>query len=112
MKDHCGSISSFDGGDYAEGAALGRMSCGIQDGVECVFDVGGGERATVVEMDSGAQVENVGERIWSAPGVGEIAVEIHLVVALEEAAEEESVDFLGLGVCGEARIKVGGIGFD
>jgi hypothetical protein len=35
-----------------------------------------------------------------------------LVVALEEAAEEKSVDVQGLSVGGEAGIEVGGVGFD
>jgi hypothetical protein len=62
-------------------------------------------------MNACAKMESVGERIGRAPGVGEVAVEIHLVVAFEKAAEEEAVDFLGLRVGGEARIEVGGVGF-
>jgi aldehyde:ferredoxin oxidoreductase len=39
-------------------------------------------------------------------------VEIHLIVALEQAAEEQTVDVLGLGVGGETRVEIGGIGFE
>jgi len=35
-----------------------------------------------------------------------------LIVALEEAAEEQAVNALGLGVGGEAGVEVGGTGFD
>jgi hypothetical protein len=39
-------------------------------------------------------------------------VEIHLIIAFQKAAEEQAVDFLGLRVCGETRVEIGGIGFD
>jgi hypothetical protein len=39
-------------------------------------------------------------------------MEIHLVVAFEQAAEEKSVEALGLGIGGEARVEVSGAGFD
>ena len=34
-------------------------------------------------------MEDVGERVGRVPGFGKVAVEIHLVVALEEAAESK-----------------------
>lgn len=37
---------------------------------------------------------------------------IHLVVALERVAEEERIDFLLLGISGEARVENGGLGLD
>jgi hypothetical protein len=43
-----------------------------------------------------------------APGVGEISVKIHLVVALKKAAEEQGIDFLGLRVSGEAGVEISG----
>ena len=39
-------------------------------------------------------------------------VEIHLIVALQQAAEEESVDLLRLRIGGKARVEVGGAGFN
>lgn len=39
-------------------------------------------------------------------------MEIHLVVALERVAEEERIDFLLLGISGEARVENGGVGLD
>ncbi len=65
-----------------------------------------------MEADAAAKVEDIGERVGRVPGFGEIAVKIHLVVALEEAAEEQAVDVRGLRVGGEAGIETGGIGFD
>ncbi len=88
------------------------MICRIEDEIESGFDVGGRERAAIVEVDAAAKVEDVGERVRSIPSFGEIAVEIHLVVAFEEAAEEQAVDVLGLRVGGEAGIEIRGIGFD
>jgi len=35
-----------------------------------------------------------------------------LIVALEEAAEEESIDALGLRISGKARVEVSRAGFD
>jgi hypothetical protein len=64
-----------------------------------------------VEMDAGAQMKGVSEWIGRAPRVGEVTVEIHLI-AFKEAAEEQAVDLLGLRVCGEARVEIGGVGFD
>src|SRR6266581_4698244 len=63
--------------------------------------------APIVEADTAAKMEDVGKRIGSRPGFGEVAVKIHLIVSLEQAAEEEPVDALGLGIGGEARIEVG-----
>jgi len=102
----------YDGGDHAEGAALGRVIGGIEDVVEGGFYVLRGEGATIVEFDVAAEMENVGERIGKFPGFGEVAVKVHLLIALEEGGEEKAVEVLGLRVGGVARVEVGGIGFD
>src|ERR1700722_2190594 len=112
MKDDRGGVGSLDGCDHSKGPALGRMSGGFEDGVKGGFDVSGDKRAAIMEMDAWAQMENVGERVGRAPGFSQIAMEIHLIVALEKAAEQEPVQFLGLRVGGEARIEIGGAGFD
>jgi hypothetical protein len=36
-------------------------------------------------------------------------VEIHLVVALEQAAEEQAIDALGLRIGGKAWVEIGGL---
>jgi hypothetical protein len=65
-----------------------------------------------VEANAAAEMEDVSERVGSRPEFGKIAVKIHLVVALQQAAEEESIDALGLRIRGEARIEISGAGFD
>ena len=65
-----------------------------------------------MEADTAAKMEDVGKRIGSRPGFGEVAVKIHLIISLEQAAEEEPVDALGLGIGGEAWIEVRGTRFD
>jgi hypothetical protein len=57
-------------------------------------------------------MEDVSERVGRRPGLGKIAVKIHLIVALQQAAEEESIDALGLRIRGKARVEIGGTGFD
>ena len=84
----------------------------VEDEVEGGFDVGGGERAAILETDAGMEMEDVGERVGNFPCVGEISVKVHLGVALQQAAEEEAVDTLGVGIGGVAGVEVGGIGFD
>ena len=59
-----------------------------------------------------AEMKNVSERVGRRPGFGEVATKIHAIVAVEQAREEQAVDALGLRVRGEARIEIGGIGFD
>ena len=108
MKYHRGIIRRVDGSDQAGGAALGRFVRRIHDEIEGGFDIGGIEGAPIVEADTAAKMEHVRKRIGSRPGFGEVAVKIHLIISLEQAAEEESVDALGLGIGGEARIEVGG----
>ncbi len=112
MKNDGSGVRGFDGGDHAKGAEFRRFVGGIPNEFESGFHVGGRKRAAVVETDIAAEMENVSERIGRLPGFGEVAVEIHLVVALEEAAEEQAVHALGLGVGGEARVEVGGAGFN
>ena len=65
-----------------------------------------------MEANAAAKMEDVSERVGSGPGFGKIAVEIHLIVALQQAAEEESIDALGLRIGGKARVEIGGAGFD
>ena len=65
-----------------------------------------------METDIAAEMEDVSNGVGRVPGFGEVAVEIHLIVALEEAAEEQAVNALGLRIGGEARVEVGGAGFD
>ncbi len=112
MENDSALVRCFDGGDHAEGAAFGRVIGGVEDVLESGFYVGGGDRTTVVETNAGAEMEYVGEWVRKFPGFREVAVEIHLVVALEEAAEEQAVDVLRLRVSGETWIEVGGIGFE
>jgi len=57
-------------------------------------------------------VKYVGERIRHFPGRCEVAVEIHLAVARQEAGEDQAVEELRLPVGGEARVKIDGVGFD
>jgi hypothetical protein len=52
MKDNRGGVWSFNGDGYAKRAALGGASGGVEHGFECVFHVGGGERSTIVKMNS------------------------------------------------------------
>ena len=112
MNDDGGVIGNVDGGNHAVAATLRGTIGGIQDKVECSLDVGGRNDAAVMKADAAAEVEDVGERVGRVPGFGEIAVEIHLIVALEEAAEEQAIDFLRLRVGGKAGIEISGIGFD
>ncbi len=65
-----------------------------------------------MEGDASSEVKNVGQRIRYFPGIGEVAMNDHLVVAFDEAAEEQSVEMLRLPVGGEAGVEIGGIGFD
>jgi hypothetical protein len=65
-----------------------------------------------VEANAAAEMEDVSERVGSRPGFSKIAAKIHLIVALQQAAEEESIDALGLRIGGEARVEIGGAGFD
>ena len=112
MKNDGSGVRGFDGGDHAKGAEFRRFVGRIPDEFESGFDVSGGERAAIVEPNAAPEMENVGERIRGGPGFGEVAVEIHLIVALEEAAEEQAVNALGLRIGGEARVEVGRAGFD
>jgi hypothetical protein len=65
-----------------------------------------------VEACASAQMKHAGERVGSRPGFREIAAEIHLIVALQQAAEEEPIKPLGLCIGAEARVEIGGAGFD
>jgi len=112
VEDDRGGVESLDGREQTEGAALGRFVRGIEDEMESGSYVGGGERAAVVEAHAAAKMKDIGARVRSGPGFGEVAAEIHPIVAVEEAAKEQSVDALGLRVRGEARVELGGIAFD
>ena len=65
-----------------------------------------------MELHSGAKVEDVGERVGRLPAFREIAADVHLVVAFDEAAEYEAVDAFGEGVGANARVEIGRHGFD
>ena len=112
VEDYGLWIGGFDGGDHAEGAALGGTVGGVAHEVDGGFDVGGGDGAAIVEEDAFAEMEDVGEGSGRVPGFGEVGVEIHFGVAFDEAVEEESGEALGLRVGPEAGVEVGGIGFD
>jgi hypothetical protein len=111
-EDDRSVVGGVDGSDKPESPALWRLIGGIQNEINGGFDVGRGKWVAVVEADATAEMKDVSERIGSRPGFGEIPAEMHLIVTLEEAAEEEAVDALGLGIGGVARVEVGGIGFD
>jgi len=63
-------------------------------------------------MDVGFEMENISERVGRLPGCGEVAANVHIVIARDEAAEEEAVDALGLAVGGVARVEIDRAGFD
>src|SRR5438445_13721980 len=112
MKNDGSGIRGFDGGDHAKGPQLGRFVGGVSDEFESCFDVGGGKRAAIVEADIAAEMEDVRERVGRLPGFGEVAVEIHWIVALEEAAEEKAVIGRGWRIRGKAGAEVGGAGLE
>ena len=112
MEDDGLRIGGFDRVDHAEGAAFGGTVGGVAHEVDGGFDVGGGDGAAIVEEDAFAEMEDVGERSGRVPGFGQVGVEIHFGIALDEAVEKKSRKALGLHVGPEAGVKVGGIGFD
>ena len=65
-----------------------------------------------MEANTMAEMENISTWIWGLPGFCEIAVEIHLIVALQQAVEQESIEALRLRISGKTRIEIGGAGFD
>src|SRR5271168_3471788 len=62
--------------------------------------------------DAHAQMKNVGKRVGRFPGLRQIAVQNHLVIALQEAVEEQAVEVLRLAVGGKARIEIRGVRLD
>ncbi len=109
---HGVGIGRGDGVDHAEGGAFGGLERAGQDGVESEEHVGGGERGTVGEGDVVAEMENIGERVGSIPGFGEVGSWVHLGVAGDEGGVEQVVDVLGPGVGTDAGIEVSGGIFD
>lgn len=112
VKDDGGGIGRFDFRDVLKGATLWRVIRGIEHEIERGFDVGRSEGAPVMKMNVSTEMEDVDERIWSVPRLGQVAVKVHVVVVVDEAAEEQAVNALGLRIGGEARIEIYGIGFD
>lgn len=105
-------IGRGDRVDHAEGGALRSFEGAADDGVESEEHVGGGEGRTVGEGDVVAEMEDVGERVGSVPGFGEVGGGIHLGVAGDEGGVEQVVDVLGPGVGADAGVEVGGGIFD
>ena len=112
MEDHGRRVGSVDLFDHAVGGAFGRGDGVRENRIEGELHVGGGERAAVVELHSGAEMKDVGERVGRFPALGEIATDVHLVVAFDQAAEKQAVDAFGEGVGADARVEIGGHGFD
>ncbi len=112
MKDNRGVVGRFNGADHTEGAALRRPVCSIEHRVEGEFHVGGGDGAAVVKADAATEVNHVGERVRRFPAFRKVAAKIHLLVALEEATEEQTINALRLRVGCVTWVEVGGIGFD
>src|SRR6267378_892672 len=112
MKDDRGIVGRFDGGDHAKSSAFRGFVGGLHDEFERRLHVGGGDRAAIVEANAAAEMEDISEQVGSRPRFGKIAVEVHLIVALQQAAEEEPIDALGLRIGGEARVEIGRAGFD
>ncbi len=109
VHDHSSGIGSFNGRQQEKGAALGRFVCGIGDEVERAFHVSRSERAAIVEANTTMQVEHISDQIRRFLRFGEVAAEIHLIVALKQAAEQESIDALRLRISGKARVEIGGL---
>src|SRR6185437_2658738 len=112
MEDDCPGIGCGDGINESVRTALGGFDCAGADGVEGEFHVGGGEWLAVREMYVVAEMENVSLRVGHFPFFGEVRREIEMIVALEEAVEEEEVEMCGEGVGADARVEVGGHGFE
>jgi len=62
-----------------------------------------------VEANTTMQVEHISDQIRRFLRFGEVAAEIHLIVALKQAAEQESIDALRLRISGKARVEIGGL---
>jgi len=65
MKDDRGVVRRFDGGDQAKGSAFRGLVGGIHDEIESCFDVGRSKRAAIMEANTAAKMEDVGEGVGS-----------------------------------------------
>ena len=65
MKDDRGLVRRFDGGDQAKGSAFWGLVGGIHDEIESCFDVGRSKRAAIMEANTAAKMEGVGEGVAS-----------------------------------------------
>jgi hypothetical protein len=65
-----------------------------------------------VKASVAAEVKDKGEGVGRIPTFGKVREEVHVGVALQQAAEKKAVDALGLRVGADARVEIGGHGFD
>lgn len=112
MEDNRPGVGRGDGINKGVSAALGGFDCACADGVESEFYVGGSEHLAVREMNAVAQMEDVGLRVGHFPLFGEVGREVEMIVALEQAIEEEEVEMGGEGVGADAGVEVSGHGFE
>ena len=65
-----------------------------------------------MEGDAVSEVKNVSQRVGRLPRFGEVAVQRHFVVALDEAVEKQTIEVLRLRIGRKTRIEVRRIRFD
>ena len=100
------SSGASDALDQPVGARLRRQYGAAQDGIEGPLHVAGGEQTAVAEAHPPAQVEDISHGIENLPALGQAGDQVEVLVAVDQAVEEQGVDALGLRVGAHARIEI------
>jgi len=111
MKDDRGIVGRFDEVTNAKSSAFRRFVGGIHDDSNVALTSVAVSARPSWKRTLRRRWKTLSERVGSRPGFSKIAVKIHLIVALQQAAEEKSSMRWDCESC-EARVEIGGAGFD
>ena len=101
-------IDEVDAGQLLQLPGVRRLGLGILDTLEAPFDCLGVARISVVELDTGAQLEDVGLLVDHVPLLGQVRCEAHLgavEVDLQQAVEHVVDDLDRARRRGEVRVE-------
>lgn len=106
------AAGKLDALELFEQGAFGRAMGRIENRLEGVFDVRGGQRPAVVELDIGPQIELKRLPIDPLPALGELGLQAQILIGAEQGVVNQIADAHGVGVGGVTRVELRRIGFD
>ncbi len=98
--------------DRFKSFSMGRTGFRVEDRLKSKFDIFGGQRGAIAELQILFQVERINCGSLDFPGFRQVSPDLRGRVEADQPAEKEGADPLSIGIGCEPRVELNRTGFN